>query len=125
MEQNKKNKNPFEIFSKFFFPKNIFLALVSGLVWAGIFSGVFYVVAADRAEPYGLGETLDPTCNPDTDANCTVVEPAAYTFDSNTFTGIGNFYITDVGGGFHNKADNSKHYFGESDNASIYYNGSN
>lgn len=67
------------VFKKFFsfakYPfKNLFSSMFMGLVFAGLFSAVFYVLAL----PYAPGETTNPTCSPGT-ANCTVTASVPYT----------------------------------------------
>ncbi|MFA5195513.1 MAG: tail fiber domain-containing protein [Bacteroidales bacterium] len=86
-------KQKFNFLLKFLFPKNIFLSLLSGLVWAGLFSVVIYTFATPPTSPYTLGETLNPSCAPGS-TNCTVIEPAAYSFSSNNFSGTGGFTTT-------------------------------
>jgi hypothetical protein len=81
IKKNKRNN-----FLKFLFPKNLFFPVLSGFVFAGIFSAVFFVFAL----PYSPGETTNPTCAP-TDANCTVSPSAVYSFTTNNFSGTGNF----------------------------------
>lgn len=78
------------LLQKILFPKNTFVALASGIIWAGLFSAVLFAIAADRDEPYQLGETLNPQCSPG-QANCTVTTPASYSFNGNNFDGSGNF----------------------------------
>ncbi len=90
------SKQKFIFLLKFLFPKNIFLSLLSGLVWAGLFSVVIYTFATPPTSPYTLGETLNPSCAPGS-TNCTVTELAAYSFGSNNFSGTGNFVTTGSG----------------------------
>ncbi|MEK7664665.1 MAG: hypothetical protein AAB361_00825, partial [Patescibacteria group bacterium] len=74
-------------------PKSVAGSITTGLVSAGIFSFVLYAFAVPPSSPYGLGETLAPTCAPG-DTNCTVVTPAYFSFGSNNFSGSGTFTTT-------------------------------
>src|SRR3989344_4647185 len=53
-------------FAKYSF-RNLFSSMLIGLIFAGLFSAIFYALAL----PYAPGETTNPTCSPG-DTNCTV-----------------------------------------------------
>jgi len=106
---------------RLFSVNNKFFSILIGLVFAGVFCTSIYVYATYGIdEPYPIGNTLNPSCTPGA-SNCTVTPIATYSYTSD-FTGSSSFTTTAA---IHNKASNSKHYFGASDNASIYYDGSN
>ena len=60
-------------FAKYSF-RNLFSSILMGLVFAGLFSAIFYALAL----PYAPGETTNPTCSPG-DTNCTVTAAVPYT----------------------------------------------
>ena len=72
---------------------NLFVSVLAGLIFAGVFCAGVYVIAAPPTSQYTLGETLTPNCAPGA-TNCTVTPPAAYSFAANNFTGTGNFTTT-------------------------------
>ena len=95
--------------------RSIFIGVAVGLVVAGLFSTGIYVLAT-----YQPGATLNPTCAPGADG-CTVAAPLTNGF-TGSFSGNGDLTTT---GSFHVKNDNTYQYFGSTDQAKIYYNGSN
>src|SRR3989338_6336849 len=60
-------------FAKYSF-RNLFSSMLIGLIFAGLFSAIFYALAL----PYAPGETTNPTCSPG-DTNCTVTAAVPYT----------------------------------------------
>jgi len=83
-------------FVNFLFPKNIFLSLFLGIIFAGLFSAAFFAFAVWDNNPYAPGTQINPECAP-TDANCTVTPGATYSFGTNNFSGSGNFTTTGTG----------------------------
>jgi len=79
--------------------KKIFLSILTGIIFAGLFSFGVYVLAVPPASPYSPGETTNPNCVAGS-ANCTVSSPVPYNgatlplnLGSRNFTtnGIGKF----------------------------------
>lgn len=73
--------------------RNLFGSMLIGLIFAGLFSAVFYVFAL----PYAPGEITNPTCLP-TDANCTVISSVPYT-GATTAVDLGAKNFTTTGSG--------------------------
>lgn len=68
-------RNPMKRYSSF---KNITLSILTGIVFAGLFSFGVYVSAIPPTSKYSPGDTLDPSCTVGS-TNCTVLTPVTYT----------------------------------------------
>ncbi|MCX6718223.1 MAG: discoidin domain-containing protein, partial [Candidatus Staskawiczbacteria bacterium] len=88
--RKKSFKNRVLSFVNFSLFKNVFSGILVGLVFAGLFSAGFFVLATANYYP---GQTTTPTCSP-TDPDCTVTPSAVYSFTSNNFSGTGDFTTT-------------------------------
>lgn len=82
--------------AEFLLHKNSFFTILAAVTFAGIFCTGIYVFATYPGTPYAPGETLNPSCAPNSDANCTVTTPAAYSFGSNNFSGTGSITTTNT-----------------------------
>ena len=72
---------------------NLFLSVLVGLIFAGVFCAGVYVLAANPW-PYNAPAPTDPGCSP-TDPTCTVKAPLTDGFTAD-FSGAGNFTTTQI-----------------------------
>ncbi len=80
-----------------YYMKKILLSFFVGIVFAGLFSFGYYVLAVPPASPYSPGATIEPNCAAGS-TNCTVSAPVPYTgATSSVNLGSHNFTVNGTG----------------------------